>query len=170
MEGPRVTVVALVASIVLGAASLAWGFVGMGLVDVARWMLVFAGVWLLAVWQRWRWFSYIGLAVYFAAAALGLWFLDFPPGWMFGGAILGLLAWDLTSFRYRQQFAANEAERRIVELRHMLSLSLLTILGFALATLAMLLQVRFSFDWAVFLVIILALGISQIFRWFGNRG
>jgi hypothetical protein len=170
MEGPGVTLAALVTSIILGGGSLAWGFVGMGLVSLARWILAFAAGWLVAVWQRWRWFSYVGLVVYFAAAALGLWFLDFPPGWMFAGAIFGLLAWDLTNFRHRQRFAANDAERRSVELRHLLGLSFVTMLGFVLSSLAMLVQVRFSFDWAVFLVIVLALGISQIFRWFRNRG
>jgi len=165
-----VTLAALLTSIILGGGSLAWGFLGMGLEGLARWIVVFTAVWLVAVWQGWRWFSYVGLAVYFGAAALGLWFLDFPPGWMFAGAIFGLLAWDLTNFRYRQRFAANDAERRSVELRHLLGLSLVTIAGFALSSLAMLVQVRFSFDWAVFLVIVLALGISQIFRWFRNRG
>lgn len=163
------TLGALLVTIILGGGCLSWGFVGMGLPGLARWIVAVAILWLLAVWQRWRWFSYVGLAAYFLAAALGLWFLNFPPGWMFAGAILGLLAWDLTSFRYRQTFAASEAERRGVELRHMLGISVVAVLGFALASLAMLLQLRFTFDWAVFLVIALALGISQIFRWFRNR-
>ncbi len=164
------TLAALVITIILGAGSLAWGFVGVGLQIAVRWLVGFAVLWLLAVWQRWRWFSYVGLTVYFLAAALGLWFLDFPPGWMFAGAIFGLLAWDLTHFRYRQVFAANDKERRSVELRHMLGLAAVTILGIALSSLAMLVRLKFSFDWTVFLVIVLSLGISQIFRWFRNRG
>ena len=163
------TLAALVVSIALGGAALAWGFVGVGLSGLARWIVIFSAIWLVAVWQRWRWFSYLGLAVYSAAAALGLWFLDFPPGWMFAGAILGLLAWDLTDFRYRQRFAGNDAERRSVELRHMLGLSFVAILGFALSSLAMLIRVRLSFDWIVFLVLILGLCISQILRWFRSR-
>ena len=164
------TLAALAASIILGGASLAWGFMGMGLLNGARWLGVFSVIWLFATWRRWRWFSYLGLTVYFLAAALGLWFLDFPPGWMFAGAIFGLLAWDLTYFRYRQIFAANDAERRVVELRHMLGLAAVAILGMAFSSLAMLIHVQFSFDWAVFLVIVLSLGISQIFRWFRSRG
>ena len=89
---------------------------------------------------------------------------------MFAGAIFGLLAWDLTYFRYRQFFAANDAERRSVELRHMLGLAVVAILGMALSSLAMLVHLQFTFDWTVFLVLVLALGISQIFRWFRNRG
>jgi hypothetical protein len=163
------TLAALVTGIILGGGSLAWGFLGMGLTGLARWIMVVAAIWLFAEWRRWRWFSYVGVTLYFGAAALGLWFLNFPPGWMFAGAIFGLIAWDLTHFRYRQIFAANDAERRSVELRHMIGLSAVAILGFALSSLAMVLQLRFSFDWAVFLVIVLALGLSQIFRWFRNR-
>jgi hypothetical protein len=163
------TVWALLLSIVLGTGSLAWGYVGVGLPQLARWIVVFGAVWLLAVWQRWRWFAYVGLAVSFLAAALGLWFLNFPAGWMFAGAIFALLAWDLTYFRYRQNFAASDAERRSVELRHLLRLSMLAILGFGLASLAMMLQMQFSFDWIAFMAIVVALGLSQIIRWFRNR-
>ena len=163
------TIAALAVSILLGGGSLAWGFMGMGLIGSARWIAVLVALWLFAVWRRWRWFSHVGLTAYFAAAALGLWFLNFPAGWMFAGAIFGLLAWDLTSFRYRQSFAASDEERRTVEMRHMLGISAVAILGFALSSLAMLLQIHFTFDWAVFLVIVLALGISQVFRWFRNR-
>lgn len=163
------TVPALTLCIVLGTTSLAWGYVGVGLPQLARWLAFFGLVWLLAVWQRWRWFAYIGLTVFFLAAALGLWFLNFPPGWMFGGAIFGLLAWDLTYFRYRQTFAASDAERTVVERRHLLRLSILAILGFWIASVAMALQLEFSFDWIVFLTIVLVLGVAQIARWFRTR-
>ena len=163
------TVPALLVSIVLGTTSLSWGYAEVGLPELARWIAVFGAIWLLAVWQRWRWFANLGLAVYFLAAALGLWFLNFPPGWMFGGAILALLAWDLTYFRYRQIFAASDGERRSVELRHLLRVSALAILGFGLASLAMVLQVQFTFGWMSFLAIVVALGLSQIIRWFRHR-
>jgi hypothetical protein len=133
-------------------------------------VLVFGAVWLVAVWQRWRWFAYVGLAAFFLAAALGLWFLNFPPGWMFAGAILALLAWDLTHFRYRQRFAASDAERRGVELRHLLRISLLGILGFGLASLAMMMKLQFSFAWIAFMTLAVTLGLTQIIRWFRNRG
>jgi hypothetical protein len=160
------TVIALLISIALGSGSLAYGYFGVGLPVLARRIVVFGVVWILAVWRRWRWFAYVGLTVYFLAAALGLWFLNFPAGWMFAGAIFGLLAWDLTYFRYRQMFAGSDAERRSVELRHLLRLSILAILGFGLASLAMRLQMQLSFDWIAFLTLVVALGLSQIIRWF----
>lgn len=164
------TLVALLFSILLGAGSLAWGYAQVGLPQISRWILYFGAVWLVAVWRRWRWFATVGLIVNFLAAALGLWFLNFPPGWMFAGAIGGLLAWDLTEFRYRQRFAASDEERRDVESRHFMRLSILALLGFALASLAMAVKLQFNFEWALVLAIVAALGITQLVRWFRKRG
>jgi len=66
---------------------------------------------------------------------------------------------DLTYFRYRQIFAASDAERRSVELRHLLRLSMLALLAFGIASLAMLLQLQFSFDWITFMVLVLVLSL-----------
>jgi hypothetical protein len=111
----------------------------------------------------------LGLAFNFLAAALGLWFLNFPPGWMFAGAICGLLAWDLTYFRYRQRFAASDAERRAVETRHLLRIAVVALLGFALASLAMVAKLQFNFEWAALLTVVAALGLIQIIGWFRKR-
>jgi hypothetical protein len=170
MKGKGVTVMALLISIVLGVSSLAWGFAQVGLTQVSRWMIFIGAVWLLAAWRSWRWFAHLGLVAFFLAAALGLWFLDLTPGWMFAGAICGLAAWDLTYFQYRQRFAASDEERRAVELRHLLRVSFMALMGFGLAHLAMVAKTRLSFDWTVFLAIVVALGLSQILRWFRNRG
>jgi hypothetical protein len=164
-----VTLVALLLSVVLGAASLAWGYFQVGLASLGRWPLIFGVIWLIAIWRRWRWFSYVGLGFYVLAAALGLWFLSFPPGWMFAGAICGLLAWDLTYFRYRQRFAANEHERRVVEQRHLLGLAVMTLLGFILSSVAMVLQLQFNFEWAALLALVSALALAQIIGWFRKR-
>ncbi len=160
------TVVALVLSILVGAATLSWGYVQVGLGQLARWILLFQAAWLLATWQRWRWFAHVGLAFNFLAAALGLWFLNFPPGWMFAGAIAGLMAWDLTDFRYRLRFAANAAERRVVETRHLMRTAFLAVLGFALASVAMAVKLEFNFEWAAVLALIAVLGLLQLVGWF----
>ena len=160
----------LFASIVLGGASLAWGYAGAGLAPLSRWILAFTAIWLLAAWRRWRWFAYVGLTFNFLAAALGLWFLNFPPGWMFAGAILGLVAWDLTDFQYRERFAASDEEKSLVEMRHLQRISVLALLGFLLASVAMGLKLQFNFEWAALLVLVTALSLMQIIRWFRRRG
>lgn len=163
------TLIALLFSITLGIGSLAWGYTQVGLPQFANWILVFGVCWLVAVWQRWRWFAYAGMIFNFLAAALGLWFLNFPPGWMFAGAIGGLLAWDLTDFQYRQRFAAADEERRAMEKRHLFRLSYLALLGFLLANTAMALKLQFNFEWTLLSALVAALGITQIVTWFRKR-
>ena len=164
------TLLALLFSVILGAGSLAWGYSQVGLPQLSRWILAFGLLWLVAVWRRWRWFATVGLLAYYLVAALGLWFLDFPPGWMFAGAIGGLLAWDLTDFRWRQRFAASDEERRAVERRHLFRISVVAMLGFGLATLAMAVKLQFNFEWAALLAIVAGVGLIQIISWFRKRG
>jgi hypothetical protein len=165
-----VTLFGLLLSIVIGIGSLAWGYLQVGLPQFARWIVLFGAVWMLAVWQRWRWFATIGLIFNFLAAALGLWFLDFPPGWMFAGAIGGLLAWDLTYFRYRQRYVSSEEERHAMEGRHLVRVAVLALLGFLFASLAMAVKLEFNFEWALLLAAVAILGITQLVRWFRRRG
>lgn len=164
------TLFALLFSIVMGTGSLAWGYAQVGLPYLSRWIIIFGAVWLIAVWQRWRWFAYVGLTFNFLAAALGLWFLNFPPGWMFAGAIGGLLAWDLTSFLHRLHFSASDEERRVVENRHLFRIAFLALLGFGLASAAMALKLQFNFEWALLLAVVAVLGIAQLVTWFRKRG
>ncbi|MBI2758092.1 MAG: hypothetical protein HYX49_05385 [Chloroflexi bacterium] len=163
------TLFSLLFSIVMGIGSLGWGYAQAGFLQFARWILIFGAVWLIAVWQRWRWFAYIGLVFNFLAAALGLWVLNFTPGWMFAGAIGGLLVWDLTDFRYRLRFSASDEERRAVERRHLLRVTFLALLGLLLASLAMILKFQFNFEWALLLAIVAALGILQMAVWLRKR-
>jgi hypothetical protein len=163
------TTLALFASLVLGAFSLAWGYGQVGLGHLVRWILAVEALWLIAAWRRWRWFSYVGIAFNLAAAALGLWFLNFAPGWMFAGAICGLVAWDLTYFQLRLRFAATDEERRHAELRHLQRISSVALLGFLLASIAMAVKLQFSFEWALLLVLVTALCLMQIIRWFRMR-
>ncbi len=164
------TLFGLLFGIVLGIGSLAWGYMQVGLPGIARWIIFFGAVWLLAVWQRWRWFAALGLIFTVVAAALGLWFLNFPPGWMFAGVIGALVAWDLTYFRYRQIFVIAPDERRRMEGRHLVRLSFVALLGFLLASLAMVLKLQFSFEWAMLLTLVVVIGTMQLVAWFRKRG
>ncbi len=164
------TLFALILSIAVGVGSLAWGYWQVGLVAFARWILLAGGLWLVAVWQRWRWFASIGLTINILTAALGLWFLNFPPGWMFAGAIAGLLAWDLTFFRYRLRFVASEDERHGMEGRHLVRVATLALLGFLFASLAMAVKLEFNFEWALLLAVVAIVGITQLVTWFRKHG
>ncbi len=163
------TLFGLLVSIVLGIGSLAWGYLQVGLPQFARWILFFGAIWLLAVWQRWRWFASVGLVFSFLAAALGLWFLNFAPGWMFAGAIFALIAWDLTYFEYRLHFAGSDEERRAMEGRHLVRVAFIALLGFLLASLAMVVKLQFNFQWSLLLAVVAILGVTQLVRWFRKR-
>jgi len=159
------TLFALTFSIMFGTGSLAFGYHLTGFVPFVRWIIFFGMLWIIAVWRRWHWFAYVGIAFNLLVAALGLWLLNSPPGWMFAGAIGGLLAFDLTDFRYRLRFSVSDEERRIVERRHLPRITLLAILGMALASLTMLIKRQFTFEWAWLLVIVVAFGIMQFVVW-----
>lgn len=162
------TLFALIFSIVVGDGALAWGFMQVGPSQFTRWIIVFGALWIFAVWQRWRWFAYIGLVFNLFIAALGLWMLNFTPGWMFAGAIGGLMAWDLTDFYYRLRFAS-DLERPGLEARHLVRISFLAILGFGIASIAMVLKWQFNFDWALLMAAVAAFGVLQLVIWLRHR-
>jgi hypothetical protein len=157
-----VTLFALLFSILFGIGSLAFGYHLAGFMQFVRWIIFFGALWLIAIWQRWRWFAYVGIVFNMLIAALGLWLLNFPPGWMFAGAIGGLLAFDLTYFWHRVRFIDSAEERRGLETRHLIRITFLTILGMTLASLAMLIKLQFTFEWALLLVLVAAFGMIQL--------
>jgi hypothetical protein len=159
-----VTVSALVISIVFSIGSLAWGYAQAGFNPIARWLLIFGMAWLFSQWRRWWWFSSVGLIVTILIAALGL-SLDLIPGWMFSGGIFALVAWDLTDYRRRIRFAALDDDERGMERRHLSRLTFLVLSGLALSSIAMLLRLQFTLEWAILLVFVVLLGLTQLVAW-----
>ncbi len=159
------TVIALASSIIIGIGSLAWGYTEMGFVVFARWILIFGAVWLFTAWRGWSWFSSLGLFFAILASALGLWF-RFTPGWMFSGGIFALFAWDMTDFRRRMLSIAADDNARGMERRHIARISLLSLIGLFLASIAMIVHVKFTFEWSVLLVFVILLGLGQLVWWF----
>ena len=155
----------LMISIVLSTGSLAWGYAGIGLIPLARWLIFCGVIWLVSQWRRWWWVSSVMLIVVVLVAGLGLW-VEISPGWMFSGGIFALLAWDLTDFRRRTQFAAIGDDQRGIERRHIARVSLIALAGLALSSIAMFTRVQFTFEWAVLLVIVILLGLTQLVGWF----
>ena len=158
------TFLLLVSSIVLSIGSLAWGFSQEGFSSLAVALLIFGLVWSFSQWRGWTWFSSLGLFVVVFFAAIGFWF-EFDLGWMIAGVILALVAWDLSEFRQRLRFIAMDDDLRGMERRHLARLSLVTLAGLALVTIALLLQLRFTFEWGVLLVLVILLGLAQVVAW-----
>jgi hypothetical protein len=162
-----VTAIALASSIIISMGSIAWGFAEPGFGVFARWILIFGAVWLFTQWRGWGWFSSFGLFVAILASAIGIWF-GFTPGWMFSGSIFALFAWDMTDFRRRMFFIAADDNARGMERRHIARMSMLSLIGLFLASIAMLLRVKFTFEWGALLVFVILLGLGQLVWWFGK--
>jgi hypothetical protein len=158
------TLIALLSSIVICSASLAWGFAQRGFTSFSTWIIILGAGWLFAVWQEWKWYSSVALFMVTVVSAFGLWF-GFIPGWMFAGGIFALFAWDMTDFRQRLRGMVNDDDTRGLERRHLARISLLAIIGLVLASIAMLVRVQFTFEWSALLVIVTLLGLGQLVGW-----
>jgi len=160
-----VTLAALLSSIVISSAALALGFAQSGFPSLSGWIIVLGLGWLLAIWQKWFWYSSLALVAVVILAALGLGF-GFAPGWLFAGGIFALFAWDMTEFRQRLVLMGKNENTRGVERRHLLRVSLLALAGMTLASIAMLLQWQFTVEWGAFLALVILLGLGQLTGWF----
>ncbi|MBI5953755.1 MAG: hypothetical protein HY865_19035 [Chloroflexi bacterium] len=160
------TLVALLSSIVISSATLAWGFAQSGFTSFSVWIIILGLGWLLAIWQRWFWYSPFALIVVTVLAALGLGF-GFPSNWLFAGGIFALVAWDMTDFRRRLVLMAKNDNTRGIERRHLLRVSLLALAGLGLASITAFLSLRqFTFEWGALLVLVILLGLGQLVGWF----
>lgn len=160
------TVVTLYSSLIVCITTLAWGYIEAGQ-TAAAWTLTGLGLaWLFALLRRWYWSAGFGLLVAVAAAGIGIW-LKMSAGWMIAGALAALINWDLAdlSYRLRQSGSEDSHQRRLLEGSHLARLAIVTLAGLALASAAMLLQLRFTFEWMLFLALAGGWGIAQLIGW-----
>jgi hypothetical protein len=81
------------------------------------------------------------------------------------GRLWLMVAWDMTDFRQRLISMAKDDNTRGIERRHLLRISLLTLLGLFLASVTMLVRMQFTFEWSALLVIVTLLGLGQLVGW-----
>ena len=152
----------------MGVGSLSFAYAGGGFGLVARGLLILGALWLFAGRQRWVWFSTIALLILVSLAGFGLW-IELSPGWMISGALGALLAWDLTDFMRRLRYAPMMDDLRELERRHLTRLTIVTVVGVLLASIAMLVRVEFTFEWIMLLTLVAALGVTQLVSWLRRR-
>ena len=110
----------------------------------------------------------VALFVFVLFSAFGL-LMRFQFSWMLAGSVFALFAWDMTDFRRRLQFSAIDDDTRSMEKRHLARLSLLVLAALLVVSFALFLQVKFTFEWGVFLVIVILLGMVQLINWFRRQ-
>jgi len=155
---------AFVIGVAMGVGSLAYAYAGVGFGGVVRGLLVLGVLWLFAGWKRWTWFSTIAILLMVALAGFGLW-SALSPGWMIAGAVGGLLAWDLTDFMRRLQFVHFTDDKRGLERRHLLRVTIVALIGMLLASIAILVRLEFTLEWMMLLALVGVLGVTQLVAW-----
>lgn len=151
-------------AILLGAGSLAYDYFSGGHASLARWILLFGLLWLVAEIRRWRPAASFGLPICIALAGWGLW-LDLSLGWMLAASLSALIAWDLSDFMRRAANASPEDDLPALTRRHLARLMIVTAAGLILSLAGMIARLEFSFEWAVFLALLAALGVTQLVGW-----
>ena len=159
------TLILLLAGILLGVASLAWGYFTIGLFWVGAGLVLVGLIWMVAIWRGWRWLAeaWIGMTLMTLAAGFGL-LLDLPLTWMLFGLVCGLLAWDLSNY-YRQLRFVQKEDLLQMERSHMVRLGMFVGLALALGAGSLLLQTRLTFEWVMLLVLLSVWGISLMVKW-----
>jgi hypothetical protein len=160
---------AFVISVLMSVGSFAYAYASADFDLLARGFVIFGALWLYAGRQRWTWFATVALLLSVTLAGLGLW-IELSPGWMISGALGGLMAWDLTDFMRRLRFAPALDDLRELERRHLTRLTIVALAGVALASIAMLVRLEFTFEWVMLLTLVAALGVTQLVVWLRRRG
>lgn len=155
---------ALLSSIILSVGSFAWGYIQAGFDGPARWIIACGVLWLLAMWQKWRWVSGLAVLVALVLALIGLWF-NFIAGWMFSGAIFALFAWDMTEFQGKMIFMPMREDIKGMERRHLARISFLALVGMLIASYFMFRREQLTFDWGMMNLTVVVLGLLQLIAW-----
>jgi len=156
------TIVAMTLSILLGTASLAYGYSQAGFTDPARWFAWLGIVWILSHWRKYYWVSSVAFFLTLIGAAYGVW-NGFTMIWMLLGALGGMLGWDLSDFARRLSYAAPTDDVQGMERRHLERAGIVAVLGLGLAILSLYIRInRLAFEVAVGLVLLAALGLTRL--------
>ncbi|MBV6396174.1 MAG: hypothetical protein HFACDABA_01767 [Anaerolineales bacterium] len=156
-------------AILIAAGSLAYDYFAEGHASLARWILFLGLAWLIAEIRRWRPAASFGFPICIALAGLGLW-LDLSLGWMLAASSAALIAWDLADFMRRVSSASSEDDVPALTRRHLARLMLITSAGLILSLVGTFTRLEFSFEWAAFLALLAALGVTQLVGWMKKSG
>ncbi len=128
-----------------------------------------AGVWVFSLRRHWEPGMGIGLALVVVLAGLGMW--TRMPVWAAYGAVLaGLLGWDIYGLQVRAGYAVDDDARWAFVRRHLVRLGLWLAASLGLGAFSLLGHVRFSFNQAFLLIVLILAGIGLMVSWLRKRG
>lgn len=154
------TLIAFLLSVILGCASLAYGYLQAGMTAPFRLFILLAIAWILAHWRKQYLFSTVAFVITILGAAYGVW-NNFPAVWMLLGILGGLLGWDLADFSRRLSYSTPTDDIAGMERRHLERAGIVAALGVGLALLSLVIQInRLAFEVAVGLTLLAALGLA----------
>ena len=118
-------------------------------------------LWLLSQRRRWDWVASTGLFVFITAAGIGI-LIGLKPIMMALSLLGSLAAWDLAGFSRRLREAAPEDDLRRIEKDHLVRLASLVAIGLFLILAALIIQIKFAFEWMFLLTCAALLGLVQL--------
>lgn len=149
----------LIISIVFAAFSVAIGY-GMGsLWLVVPVFLIAGGGWVFFEWRGWDWPASIFLVGFVAASVFGM-LLLLSPLIMLLGVLAALLAWDLDHMSRRLKGVHEECMAECLAKQHLLRLMLVNGCGLVLAIASLLIRTQVSFVGAIFMALLVILGVG----------
>ncbi len=152
--------------------------VGAGLVaawPLLAWWGVWTAVWLLLFWGERvaKTAEYIpdSYANYLLAAgclllAYGAW-LDVAAGWLLGGMLTTLAAWDLDAFWRRLQRVARIEQADQLIGSHLRQLALTLMLGLVFSLVALFVRYELRFGWGLLIILLLIIAFGRVFHLLG---
>jgi len=125
-------------------------------------LLVAVGLlWLVGQWRDWDGWASVGLIFFVVAAAWGVW-RHAAAGWLLGGAVAALIAWDLDHFCQHLNYGGHVENAAELKRTHLRRLLVVASLGLLLGGVALSIQLELNFGWALFLGLLAILSLSWI--------
>jgi hypothetical protein len=124
-------------------------------------IVVMGLLWLVGQWRDWDGWASVGLIFSVVVAAGGVWH-SAAAGWLLGGTVAALIAWDLDHFSQHLKHAGHVENAAELKRTHLRRLLVVGSLGLLLAGVALSIQLELNFGWALLLGLLAILSLSWL--------
>ncbi|HJZ48381.1 MAG TPA: hypothetical protein VKE41_14490 [Roseiflexaceae bacterium] len=152
----------------LATFAMALGYAGQSLWAGAGICGAIGLLWLAGHWRGWDWAADPCLAGWVGMAAFGAWH-KVGAGWMLGGLVAALAAWDLAHFAERLRGAGLVLQRAELTRTHLRQLASILGAGLLLGSIALGVRIDLTFGWALLIGALAIVGVSGLIRYGGGR-